>query len=160
VSETPQSEPLSAPNRTDFDETLREHRGCMQAVAAVEECLDRAPDREGHWLGALLSVLPNLADTLEAHFSAEKDTSLYTELPVKCPEFAVKLNGLLAEHDRILDSARSLIGEAGALREPRIYELRELNARAQVLLATIRRHEAEENEIIMRAHWEESGCGD
>jgi hypothetical protein len=30
----------------------------------------------------------------------------------------------------------------------------------QLMVATIRRHEAEENEIVIQAHWDEVGVGD
>ena len=41
-----------------------------------------------------------------------------------------------------------------------IYQMRELNAQVQLLVATIRRHEAAENEIVIEAHWDEVGVGD
>ena len=40
------------------------------------------------------------------------------------------------------------------------YRLHELNARVQLLIAKIQRHESEENEIVLDAHWSDLGMGD
>ena len=39
-------------------------------------------------------------------------------------------------------------------------ESRELRERVRVLIATLRRHEAQENEILWRAYWDDAGGGD
>jgi hemerythrin-like domain-containing protein len=139
---------------------LDEHRECMQIVAEVEACLDEAPDREGRWLGRLLPKLETLAGTLRSHFRGEEEASLYREVPERFPRFADTLQRLLAEHADILARAQDLVRRAGALDHTRIHELREFNAGAQMLVASIRRHEAEENEVVLNAHWQEVGEGD
>ena len=60
----------------------------------------------------------------------------------------------------MLDSLDRVIEMGRTLRQPEIHELRELNAHVQLFIATIRRHEAEENEIIMGAYWDELGAAD
>jgi hypothetical protein len=145
---------------SSLDATLHEHRDVMQAVAEVEACLDTPPDREGEWVRRLLGSLPELADTLRCHFSAEQEGALYREVPERFPRFAHRLETLGREHGEILRTADDVIASAKSLRGARIYEQRELNARVQLLVATIRRHEAEENEIILSANWDEVGAGD
>ncbi len=54
----------------------------------------------------------------------------------------------------VREEARELSGDI------KLYQLRELNAHAQMLAAIIRPHEAEENEMVMRAYWQEIGSGD
>ncbi|HXV76604.1 MAG TPA: hemerythrin domain-containing protein [Candidatus Polarisedimenticolaceae bacterium] len=143
-----------------LEQTLDDHRAAMQVVAGVEDCLDRHPDRDGEWIETLRSELRRLIETLRAHFSAEEDGPLYRALPVSHPRFATRLRTLEAEHGRILDRAAQAVIRADRLSEPRLYEIRELNADLQLLVATIRRHEAEENEIVLSAHWDEVGIGD
>ncbi len=53
-----------------------------------------------------------------------------------------------------------MLGKAGSLDHSRIHSLREFNAGVQLLIASIRRHEAEENEVVLSAHWQEYGAGD
>jgi hypothetical protein len=142
------------------DETLEEHRGCMRVVAEVEQCVDQQPDREGLWLGRLAECLPRLASTLRAHFQVEQQGPLYRKLPVSFPRFAHRLEQLEAEHIRILEAVDGIVARARDMGDHRMHELRELNAQVQLLIATIRRHEAEENEIVIQAHWDEVGVGD
>jgi hypothetical protein len=142
------------------DETLEEHRGCMEVVAEVEKCLDRQPDREGQWIARLCDCLPRLASTLRAHFRVEQEGQLYRKLPISFPRFAHRLEQLEAEHVRILETVDGIVARAKGMERPQAFEMRELNAQAQLLIATIRRHEAEENEIVIQAHWDEVGVGD
>jgi len=142
------------------EETLEEHRGCMAVVAEVERCLDRQPDREGEWLGRLRDTLPKLATTLRAHFRVEQEGPLYSKLPISSPRFAHQLEKLEAEHLRILETVDSVVARTRELQAAPMYEMRELNAQVQLIVATIRRHEAEENEIVIQAHWDEVGVGD
>jgi len=148
-------------SRTSLQDTLDDHQDCMRMVAEVESILDRQPDREGRWIGSLLETLPTLADRLRAHFRAEEQAALYRELPVSKPRLAPRIEKLAAEHDEMLASVDKVIRRARGIAEPaEIHQLRELNALVQLLVATIRRHEAEENEIIMGAYWDELGAAD
>jgi len=146
--------------RSIVEETLAEHRDAMEVVSSVEGCLDRHPDLEGGWIGRIRDELPRLSDTLRAHFAVEQEGPLYRQLPVSHPRFADRLARLEAEHARILSSIEEVTRQAEELRDPQMYEVREFNAAVQLLVATIRRHEAEENEIILSAHWDEVGAGD
>ena len=151
-----------SPNRSgsSLEGTLDEHRDLVQIVAEVESCLDRPPDREGHWIDGLVETLPTLVDTLRCHFSAEQQGALYCEVPVRFPRFADRLEKLAGEHEEILKAADDVIARSKTVGRAHIYEQRELNARVQLLISTIRRHEAEETEIILSAHWDEMGTGD
>jgi hypothetical protein len=147
-------------DRAAVDAALDEHRECMQVVAQVEACLDEHPDREGRWLGRLLPRLETLTDTLRNHFREEEQAALYREVPVKFPRFADRLERLASEHREILERADELIRKAGRLDTTVIHQQREFNAGVQLLVASIRRHEAEENEVVLSAHWQEFGEGD
>ena len=140
--------------------TLDEHRACMAVVAEVETILDRQPDRAGKWLATLREKLPELRRTLETHFAGEEGGPLFRQLPIQAPQLSGRLSRLEEEHAGILVSVDSLADRADALDDPEVYELRELNAQVQLLVATIRRHEAEENELVMQANWDEIGDGD
>ena len=53
-----------------------------------------------------------------------------------------------------------IIAQAEGLEDPAVYDLRELNAAVQLFVATLRRHEAAENEIVVHSLWDELGTGD
>jgi hypothetical protein len=144
----------------DLDATLDEHRACMRIVAEVEDCLDERPDREGRWMARLLPRLEMMTGMLESHFCLEEKSALYLEVPERFPRFAGTLERLAGEHADILDRARGLVEQAGSLDHSRIHQLREFNAGVQLVIAKIRRHEAEENEVVLSAHWQEFGTGD
>jgi hypothetical protein len=146
--------------KASLESTRTEHRELMRVVSEVEECLDGPPDREGRWIGRLAGKLPTLAGSLRAHFAEERGGALYQDIPLKHPRFSRQLERLAAEHGRILETVEALIRAAETLRLAEIHELREYNARLQLLIANIRRHEAEENELIVSALWDEVGTGD
>jgi hypothetical protein len=147
---------------TAVDVVLSEHCGVTQAVTRVEACLDRHPDAEGVWLVALGAELPRLAETLCRHFEDEQAGPLYQSVPLAHPRFAERLQALEAEHETLLNSARVTANRARqmAARNFELHDLRAFNGEVQLLVARIRRHEAEENEIVLEAHWGEVGGGD
>jgi len=148
------------PDRSSLEETLQQHHTCMSRVAELEKALDQHPDEEGRWIGRIRKELPLLRGTLSHHFEEEQEAALYRELPVRYPRFADRIKKLASEHDGILQAIDTVTVAAQGLHQAELHELRELNARIQLLVATIRRHEAEENELIMSAHWDEVGAGD
>ena len=142
-------------------ETLKEHDQCMWVVAEVEACLEKKPDRDGVWVSELLEKLSRLEAAMRGHFRVEETGPIYRQLPVKHPRFADRAAELEAEHKQILATIREVADKANGLAgEAEPYELRELNAHAQLLLATLQRHEAEENELVLEANWTEVGVGD
>jgi hypothetical protein len=146
------SKPLGA-------EAADDHRRLAGAITAVEEILDHRPDAA--WLQSMRPRLDTLSDTVQAHFQSEGNSELYRQLPIEHPRFAVRLAELEHEHEVILDLTRATLDMSGKLKDdPELYELREFDARIQWLIAFLRRHEAEETEIVMRAYWEEVGTGD
>jgi hypothetical protein len=154
------TKPCGEPRSEIAGEMREEHRGCMEVVAEVERCLDCQPDREGRWVSRLLESLPRLATTLRNHFEVEQQGPLYRQLPISFPRFAQRLEQLEAEHVRILEVVDGALARARNLQSAEMYEIRELNAQVQLIVATIRRHEAEEDEILIQAHWDEVGVGD
>ncbi len=143
-----------------MNETLDEHRGCLQLIAKVEACLDRKPGDPERWVTELHDASKELAGGLQEHFRSEERGPMFKQLPTSHPRLAEALEKLKAEHSIILEEIASAIARAEALQGPEVFQLRELNARVQILIARIRRHEAEENELVIRAYWNESGMGD
>lgn len=141
-------------------ETQDEHRRCLKAVANLETCLERAPDEEGVWLDEVLRILPELDTNLRDHFADEEQGPLFTRLPHRFPRFDGRLRDLRAEHPRLVAAVEECRRKADALRGADPFDMRELKAQLQLLVARLRRHEATEYEIVVEAHWDEVGVGD
>jgi len=153
--------PTTETNRGEpFRETLDEHRACMRYVEALEACLDRRPDDTRVWVAELLQHLPGLARSMREHFEAEEDSALFKELPLRNPTVSDRLDALKQEHPRLMREVERIIEITDSDRRLELHELRELNARIQLFVARLRRHEATENELIFEAYWDDYGTGD
>ena len=142
-------------------DTLDEHRTCMRVVTDLESFLATPAAPADQWVEGLIERLDRLCGTLKAHFEAEQDGPLFRQLPLAKPRLAGRLSRLEKEHAEILDAGRSTRERAESLGESaETYQLHELNARVQLLIAKIQRHESEENEIVLDAHWSDLGMGD
>jgi len=151
----------STPRDGLLDETLDEHRTCMRVVTDLEKFLTAPADPGGRWVEGLIERLDRLCSTLKAHFEAEQSGPLFRQLPLSKPRLAGRLTRLENEHAEILEAGRATRSRAEGLEdgaEP--YQIHELNARVQLLIAKIQRHESEENEIVLDAHWSDLGMGD
>lgn len=146
--------------RNDVEKTLDEHQGCLRVLAEVEDCLDRPPDLQGAWSARLVNRLRALDAALRPHFAGQEQ-GLFRKLPIEYPRLASRFEKLEHEHARILESLQAAIQKTEQLSsDSEIYQLRELDARVQLLVAALRRHEAEENELVMEAHWTTVGICD
>lgn len=141
-------------------ETLDEHESCMKLVAEVEGCLDRPAEDVEAWVADLRQKLTRLQETLRRHFEGEEAGPLFRDLAVKHPRLSGPLAQLEAEHPVILEDIEAVLRKAGSMEDTAHFEIRELNARAQLVVARIQRHEAAENELVLEAHWSEIGVGD
>ena len=146
--------------QSELTETLDEHKACLKLVEAVEDCLTHPPDLEGRWVATLLERLRPLRVGLKDHFVSEEKGALFGSLPLSKPRLARQLDALKAEHPALLQRLERIIAQAEGLDDPEIYHLRELNAAVQLFVATLRRHEAAENEIVVHSLWDELGTGD
>ncbi len=154
----PESREETAARTGSIDPKRLGHRECMEVVAEIERSVDRTPDRG--WVADLVERLPRLREALIDHFADEESGTLYGTMPLTFPHLAERFEALKHEHPRLLAHVDNLLERAGHLDDPKPYELRELDARMQLLLARIRRHEAQENELVFEAVWHEIGVGD
>ena len=141
-------------------ETQDEHRACMQLLSEVEECLDRPPDDPAGWISDLKQRLTRLTAALDEHFTGEEAGPMFRDLPIRHPRLAGPLKQLEDEHKEMRVDLQSVRDKAEELDQPEVFELRELNARVQLFVARLRRHEAAENELVIQAYWDEVGVGD
>ncbi len=158
------SDPTKQDSAPVLDGTLKEHEHCMRLVSDLSGWLDLDPAAVSDWSAQLQARLSALAKGMQEHFEGEEQSPIYRELPTETPRFADQLDRLKAEHLPMLSDIDALVEMGGEI-DPNTKDLntgsiRELKARIKLLIATMRRHEAEENEIIMSAHWDDLGGND
>ena len=130
------------------------HAALAGVVADVSELVDQPPDLGSAWLPPLLSALDRLAFMLRDHFRAEEASHLYRGLGHDFPWLAFRLERLKGEHSEMLDELRAYLAPA-ADGVPSPAPARRIRIRVHMLLAKLHRHEAEETEILLAAHWDE-----
>ena len=137
-----------------------ERRPWMQLITDLQACLDRQPDDSGRWVGQMIDQLPVLAKTMRDQFEEEEGGKLYSEISRRRPQVAARLEDLKGEHPVMLTEIDKIIDVVNGMRDAELNELGELNARIQLLVARLRRHETAENELIYDVYWNDIGAGD
>ncbi len=101
-----------------------------------------------------------LDSTLRGHFESEEE-GLFRRLPIDHPELAPQVKKLKEEHAAILVLLQAIIEKAAGPGSNKANRLSHaLAAQVERLVAKVRRHEAEENELMMAAHWNTLGTID
>jgi iron-sulfur cluster repair protein YtfE (RIC family) len=140
-------------NLTDW--CLDEHREILEMVGTLERTMEASSGPGAGYLENVASQLQALAKTLEHHFAHEDSSDLYTTFLERFPRFSTALARLGREHTDVLNEIRALA--SGFASKPATKNLRKLHCRVEAFIATLRRHEAEENEILQRAYCEDIG---
>lgn len=144
----------------EIQRTLDEHQRCMKVLTEVEECLRLHGNAPADWCAELAGCLRKLESALKAHFGGEEE-GMFRLMPLEYPRFAARLKRLEEEHPKMIESLQAAIRKAeGPLTDVATRPVRELKTEVQLLIATLRRHEAEENELVMTAQWTAIGASD
>jgi hypothetical protein len=137
-------------------DVLEEHRRLVGRIQELESWLERT-DRSPAWAAKLSSMLLEVAERLREHFGGEAESSVFVALSEEHPRFSTKITQLIGEHPRILRLFGAAADRAASLVAGSTPEYDALSAQARAAVAMLRRHEAEENEMIMNAYWDDLG---
>ncbi len=138
---------------------LDEHRRITNVLQRIEQWVVE-PKTGAGWSGELGGMLEELQGLLKEHFGGEAEAKLFEQTIASAPHLTTQLTKLAKEHSQILQAFRAALEQAQKLDSGDQEQVRGLQRKVQLALATLRRHESEENEIIMRAYWEDMGGGD
>jgi len=135
---------------------LEEHRELTKCVTQLDEWV--APDAAlgPEWGPELGRRVQEVLEHLRMHFAGDAEANLFNEVSMSSPHLSGRLTALAAEHSEIMSAFRQVAEQVTQLSGDRDQAAR-LALKTQSAIATLRRHEAEENEIIMRAFWEDLG---
>lgn len=139
---------------------LEEHRTLTARVSELDDRVAQGAVRGPSWASDLQKLTLEVLEHLKGHFSGDAEGNLFAEISMSCPHLSGRLATLASEHSKILESFRQVAERAGSYRAGDSEAELRLCLQAQAAVATLRRHEAEENEIIMRAFWEDLGAPD
>lgn len=117
-----------------MDALLEEHRSLNNQLRALEKAWGLNGDVD------LSMLMFELRETLARHFEAEEASPLYSTLPETSPVYRDRLHRLRENHPDIHEHATRLAHTTSTIVEE-----------VAALIAAIRRHEAEEAEIIQKA---------
>lgn len=136
---------------------LEEHRELTALVARLDEWV--APDATfgPEWGAELNKRVGALVEHLRMHFAGDAEANLFAEVSMSSPHLTGRLTALASEHSEILKAFRRIVDDGGNMPAGDAGLAARLALQTRSAIATLRRHEAEENEIIMRAFWEDLG---
>jgi hemerythrin-like domain-containing protein len=137
-------------------DVLEEHRRLVGRIQEIESWLERT-DRSSDWARSLSAMLLAVVELLREHFGGEAESSVFVALSEEHPRFSAKIAQLVGEHPRILHLFGAAADRAASLEAAAARDYEALAAQAQAAIAMLRRHEAEENEMIMNAYWDDLG---
>lgn len=133
-----------------------EHGEISEGVVEFEKWLESGSGDDSAWATHLHQRLVPLCNTLKAHFASEEGSSLYKKLPERSVGFAEAVERLFDEHYDMIREIESLIQAAHAITGSTFDgDRRILTRRARGVIFALRRHEAEENEILHQVYWED-----
>ncbi|MEZ4220167.1 MAG: hemerythrin domain-containing protein [Polyangiaceae bacterium] len=134
---------------------LDEHRHVTDLIGRLQTAMEDEKAGEP-WAEQVAGMLDQLVKLLREHFGGEAETTFFQEMIEAEPRLTNQLQKLALEHSAILrafvegaDLAKRLSTGEG--------EAKQLRRKVQVAIATLRRHEAEENELVMQAYWDDMG---
>ncbi|GMV41965.1 MAG: hypothetical protein AMXMBFR64_36810 [Myxococcales bacterium] len=144
----------------EIDALLEEHREAKRLLSVVEGRLGVGGTPASEWASGVAAALVPLMENLRMHFASEERGCLHTEVPVMAPHLATHCARLLEEHAQILQGFERSLERLRLLAEEHIGDAKAVSKRVRMVIATLRRHEAEENELLMNAFWEDLGAKD
>lgn len=141
-------------------QVLEEHREVVQHVSELDAWAEPNTPRDEKWGPELSRRASIVIEHLKHHFSGEAEGSLFADIAKHAPHLMGKLTALTAEHREILAEFRQVAEHASALGPGDVKTAARIGVRARRAVAKLRRHEAEENELIFNTYWDDLGVGD
>ncbi len=148
---------LSQDARTEFDREILDHRKLVGMLQELENWLEIPPEHFRAWIETLGTKLTEVMLALKPHFKREEDSPLFREVPINFPRFAGTIDRLMAEHQQFIDDIEDITDMLESLEHPRQAHVWEMACKTKLVVASLRRHASEENEVLQKAYWEDVG---
>ena len=139
------------------NQVLAEHKQLAQDVAAVDDWANADTPRASGWGQEMSRRSATAVEHLRKHFGGEAEAELFEDFLEHSPHLVDKLKALSSEHAVIINELREVAEKSKAATGK---DAERVAKKARAAVALLRRHEAEENELILRNAYEEFGGGD
>ncbi|MBI3949695.1 MAG: hemerythrin domain-containing protein [Acidobacteria bacterium] len=148
--------------RAIADELLREHEVERGIVRQLELLVEEGGlvGQESEWGRRMCDELSAFRRHLQRHFALEEEGGFMLEVVARMPQASEQVEKLRQEHGETLKVIDELIHDSSLLAYGTSLSLAELRNRILEVFSTIRRHEAEENELIQQIFYQEVSVAD
>lgn len=146
--------------RDERNLVLEEHRELIRHVSELDDWAAPNTARERGWGNELGRRAAEVTERLKMHFAGDAEGTFFADVAQQSPHLIGKLTSLTAEHAEILKEFRQVAESATALDPADSMAATRVAMQARRAVATLRRHEAEENELIFSAFWDDLGVKD
>ncbi|RLB47521.1 MAG: hypothetical protein DRJ42_25235 [Deltaproteobacteria bacterium] len=137
------------------EEILEDHRHVRASLEDLEKHIGQETADEGPWRDHLKGLLSDFEERLKKHFKFEEEGGLFEQLKEEAPRLANRVDKIFADHPAILAQLQKLSG--GLSTGPSGMSMSVLIEETSKLITHVREHEAEENDIMMGALWDDVG---
>lgn len=140
----------------DGDLLLAQHRALLSHLDALWRSASARPTDSGAklqmWRADLKARVSELRGELLVHFAHEDQGGVFDDLAMQAPHRCGKLGRLSQEHADIVAQIDEFLADSATQGGER------LAAQAQLIVAKLRRHEAEETELILSIVYDDLGA--
>lgn len=139
------------------EDVLAEHKQLAQDVAAVDDWAATGTPRNSSWGAEMSKRAATAVEHLKHHFGGKAEQELFEDFLERSPHLSDRLKKLTAEHAVIIHELKDVAEQS---KKAAGKELDRVARKARAAVALLRRHEAEENELILRSVFDDVGVGD
>jgi len=142
-------------------EIAREHEALRDAALELQVEITRLQKEEGpeHWVGRLHGMLRMFAHHLKRHFALE-ESGEFLDVKSETPGVALVARHLRDQHTRFLEHLATLTVAAEQAEADRAELTDAFATDLEAFLQELREHEREENELVQKLVYHETGVGD
>lgn len=137
----------------------REHECIKRDMGDIKMAImeEVSPRNFPDWRLEFIWRLRDFKNHLLKHFELEEEGGFMAEILSESPEAINQVKKLEAEHGQIVSELDGIIADLKKIHEKEIPKLEDIRSRVTQLMATIRNHEAAENELIQTVYYQEYG---
>ena len=136
-----------------------EHKGLNQQMGEIkmESMKEVSPEEFSNWRLELIWHLRDFKNRLLRHFDLEEEGGFMKDALSAAPESQPKVSELKAEHRQFSKSLEKIIDTLQAMHKKDSEKLEQTRIKLNEFIATLRKHEEEEQRLLQRTYFREYG---
>ncbi len=142
-------------NSAPYD-VLEEHQRIRGLVHRIESILEGRRQAGGDWVGSLRPLLQDLSMEAGPHFDGE-EAELFRDVRERFPSQVPTIDNLVQQHRQLLSELVELSGRCQEMDDTDSGRCEKFADRLGESLRSLRRHEEEEDGLMLLAYWQDLG---